>query len=100
MKKMPSVVDIGLPELDEEKLDALTEECEQEITTFILNSIPSKSIDEFSVSCILELETDLSLTVDIDIVQKYETGQDLESIINRASEYASEWLEQTLKGMK
>ena len=97
---MKPVVDIGLPELDEDTLNALTEECETELSSFILNEIPGKSIEELSITCILELEEELQLTIDIDIVQKYDTGHDLEEVSNRASDYASDWLEQRLKEMK
>ena len=100
MRTMPPVVDIGLPPLDEETLNALAEECEKAVTDFILNDIPSKSIDELSISCILNLDDELELIIDIDLVQKYDTGHDLEAVSNRASEYASEWLEQQIKGMK
>ncbi|MFW9918135.1 MAG: DUF3194 domain-containing protein [Candidatus Thorarchaeota archaeon] len=97
---MKPVVDIGLPDLDEEQIDALAEACEKQITSFILNEIPSKSIDELSISCTLDLDDELHLAIDIDIIQKYSTGQNLEEITNRASEYASDWLERQLKEMK
>ncbi len=97
---MKTVVDIGLPDIDEDEIGTLTEECEREITNFILNEIPSKSIDDLSISCTLELEKELDLTIDIEIIQKYDTGHDLESIIEKALIYASEWLEARLKEMK
>lgn len=100
MRKMNPVVDIGLPNLDAMQIDSLAEDCEKEASTFILNEVPSKSIDDLSISCILDLEEELELTIDIDIVQKYETGHDLEDVMNRTSAHVFEWLERKLRGMK
>ena len=100
MRKMNPVVDIGLPDLDEDTLDSLAEECEEEVTNFILREIPPKSIEELTISCSLNLEQELQLDIEVDIVQKYDTGHDLEKVINQASEFGSDWLEQKLRGMK
>jgi len=100
VREMPHVVDIGLPRLDEEQIDALAEDCEQEITRFILHEIPSKSIEDMTVTCILEFEQQLDLSIEIEITQKYDSGHVLESVIERASQYGYDWFEKRLLELK
>ncbi len=100
MSKMNPVVEVGLPVLDEEIIDTLAEECEQEVTRFILDEIPAKSIETLLITCTLEFDKELHLTIEIDVDQKYETGQDLDVITTRASEHVSEWLEKRLREMQ
>ncbi|MFW9908713.1 MAG: DUF3194 domain-containing protein [Candidatus Thorarchaeota archaeon] len=98
---MSPVVEIGLPQLDEEKVGQLAENCEQEISNYILSVVPSKSIEEMSISCVLEIaDEQLNVNIDVDIIQKYDTGQDLEEIIENASEHGAKWLEGKLLELK
>ncbi len=96
----PEPVEIGLPDLSADIIERLTEECEEELTRFILEKVPQKSVDELLVSCILELTTQLDIDIEINIVQKYDTGVSLDQLIESASEYGTEWLETRLREMK
>lgn len=100
MSPMTHIVEIGLPELDEERIGQLAEECEQEISNYIFNIIPRKSIDDMVVSCSLDLSEQLDLDIVIEITLKYETEKDLDEVIKRASEYGSDWLQKRLMGLK
>ena len=100
MREMSPVIDIGLPDLSSDQLDSLTEECENEISEYILKEIPGKSLEDFFVICMLELEDELHLTIDINIVQRYDTGHNLEEVIDNASQFGSDWLEKRLKELK
>jgi hypothetical protein len=98
---MRPVVDIiGIPHLSEEELELLAEKCENEISNFVFQMIPPKSIEELSVSCSLDLNDQLDLDVQIDLVQKYETGQPLDNIIQQATEHGVNWLDHKLQEMK
>ncbi len=97
---MSPVIDIGLPDLSDDQLDNLVEECENEVSEYILKEIPGKSLEDFFVTCMLELDEELHLTIDINIVQRYDTGHNLNEIIEKASQYGSDWLEKRLKELK
>ncbi|NHJ12478.1 MAG: DUF3194 domain-containing protein [Candidatus Thorarchaeota archaeon] len=92
--------EIGLPELSEEQIEILAEECEAKITEFILGKIPKKSISELTVICSLQLEDQLDLDIDIDLSQNYDSGSDLDDILSEAAEYGTAWLEKRLKELK
>lgn len=92
--------DIGLPELSEETIEKLAEECEAKISKFILERIPKKSISEMSVSCILDLTTQLDLEISVDITQSYDTGHPIEALVEEASEYGEKWIKSRLVEMK
>lgn len=100
MSPMKPIVEIGLPELDEERIGQLAEQCEQEISKFIFDRIPQKSIEELSVSCSLNLTDILDLDIMIEITQKYDTGINLDDVIESASDYGSMWLEKRLMELK
>ena len=100
MRQMTPVVEIGLPELDEEQLDSLAENCEEEISKFILSKIPAKSVEDLTIVCILETTTQLDISVEIDIVQQYDTGQDLDELVEKASQFGYDWLEEQLQELK
>ncbi|TFG15536.1 DUF3194 domain-containing protein [Candidatus Thorarchaeota archaeon] len=97
---MKPPVDVGLPSLDFNEMEVLAEKCEEEITGFIFQRIPEKSIEEMTVSCTLEMNEQLNLEIQIEINQKYHTGHDLENIIEEAAEHGSDWLEERLREMK
>ena len=97
---MKPIVEIGLPDLHAEDLDVLIEGCEQEVSEFILESIPSKSISELSVSCSLELNSELDLDFQITLIQQYDTGHNLDELINQAMDLGAKWLEKRLVEMK
>lgn len=100
MSKMKPVVEIGLPDLHEEDLDTLIEGCEQEVSEFILQLVPSKSISELDVSCSLELDSELDLDLQITLIQQYDTGHSLDEVINQAMDHGGQWLENRLVEMK
>ena len=97
---MKPIVKIGLPDLQAEDLDVLIEGCEQEVSDFILESIPSKSISELSVSCSLELNSELDLDFQVTLIQQYDTGHSLDELINQAMDHGAVWLEKRLVEMK
>jgi len=96
----PTPTEIGLPCLNDQQIENLAEECEDEITNFILGKVPKKSIAEISVSCILELDEELSVDVQLDLEQSYDTGHQLDEILDAATKFGTEWLEKRLKEMK
>ena len=103
MRAMSSVISIGLPTLTDSDVERLAEECESEISRFILGKVPKKSISDMSVICMLELSADrsqLDMDIQIDISQEYETGYSLESLTDEATTQASLWLEKRLREMK
>ncbi len=99
MRKMTPVVEIGLPELDEEQVSLLAEECEQEITKHVLNIISAKSIENLSVVCIIEISDQLDASLEIDIAQQYDTGHNLDNLIEEATQHGYDWLEERLRGL-
>ena len=96
----PTPTEIGLPSLNDEQIESLAEKCEDEITKFILAKIPKKSVAEISVSCILDFDEELDVEVQVDLEQSYDTGHQLDEILNAATQYGTEWLENRLKEMK
>ena len=100
MREMTPVVEIGLPELDEKQLDLLAEACEQEITKFILNTIPVKSVEDLTIVCILEMSDQLDVFIEIDIAQQYDTGRNLDELIEKATQHGYHWLEEQLRELK
>jgi hypothetical protein len=92
---------IGLPELTEEVIEQLAEDCETQISRFILKKIPQKSIDTLSVSCTLELlNGQLDLDVQVEIDQLFDTSQSLDDLLQEATNFGVEWLESQLTEMK
>ncbi|MHA1882787.1 MAG: DUF3194 domain-containing protein [Candidatus Thorarchaeota archaeon] len=97
---MKTIVEIGLPDLQSDDLDMLAEGCEQEVSEFILENIPSKSIAELSVSCSLEVDSELDLDFQITLIQQYDTGHSIDEVINEAMDHGALWLEKRLLEMK
>lgn len=96
----PTPTEIGLPSLNARLIESLAEDCEDEITKFILGKIPRKSVAEISVSCILEFDEELDVDIQIDLEQSYDTGDNLDEILDAATRYGTEWLEKRLKELK
>jgi hypothetical protein len=98
---MSPTLSIGLPELTEEDLEHLAEECETQVSNFLLKKIPEKSIDTLFVSCTLELvDNQLDLDVQLEINQLFDTGHSLDDLLEEATEFGVEWLENQLTEMK
>ncbi|MGD9395278.1 MAG: DUF3194 domain-containing protein [Candidatus Thorarchaeota archaeon] len=98
---MNPILSIGLPDLSEEALEQLAEECEAQVSKFILKKIPEKSIDTLFVSCTLELQdSQLDLDVQLEITQLFDTGHSLEDLLQEATHFGVEWLENQLTEMK
>ncbi|MHA2378128.1 MAG: DUF3194 domain-containing protein [Candidatus Thorarchaeota archaeon] len=93
-------VDIGLPDLSESDIEGLAEECEAEITRYILHRVPKKSIGEMFVNCTIELGSELELDVQLDLVQSYDTGLELDNLLHEATVHATHWLEIRLRELK
>jgi len=101
VRAMSPTLRIGLPVLTEEVLENLAEECEAQVSNFLLKKIPEKSIDTLFVSCTLELvDNQLDLDVQLEINQLFETGHSLDDLLNEATEFGVEWLEKQLTEMK
>lgn len=101
MREMNPTLSIGLPELSKEVIEQLTEECEAQVSKFILKKIPEKSIDTLFVSCTLELQdSQLDLDVQLEITQLFDTGHSLEDLLQEATNFGVEWLENQLTEMK
>ena len=101
MRKMSPTLSIGLPELSEEAIEKLAEECEAEVSKFILKKIPEKSIDTMFVSCSLELvDKQLDLDVQLEIRQLFDTGHSLDDLLQEATDFGVEWFENQLTEMK
>jgi hypothetical protein len=98
---MNPVLSIGLPNLTEEVIEKLTEDCEAQISGFIVKQIPEKSIESMFVSCTLELENgQLDLDVQIELSQVFDTGHSLDDLLQEATDFGVEWLENQLAEMK
>ncbi|MFX1559630.1 MAG: DUF3194 domain-containing protein [Promethearchaeota archaeon] len=98
---MNPTLNLGLPDLSEEVIEKLAEECEAQVSKFILKKIPEKSIDTLFVSCTLELQnSQLDLDVQLDITQLFDTGQPLEDLLQEATTFGVKWLENQLTEMK
>lgn len=101
MRMMNPTISIGLPELSEEVIEHLTEECEEQISRLILKKIPEKSIDVLFVSCTLDLmDNQLDLDVQLEIRQLFDTGHSLDDLLQEATDFGVEWLENQLAEMK
>ena len=101
MRTMSPTLSIGLPVISEEVMEQLAEECEAQISRYILKKIPEKSIDTLFVSCTLELmDGQLDLDVQLEISQVFDTGQSLDDLLQEATDFGVEWLENQLTEMK
>ena len=101
MRKMNTIIDIGLPDISEEIIEQLAEECEAHVIEFIRDKISDKSIESLFVSCSFNLiNGQLDVEVDIDISQSYDTGHNLDDILEEASAHGIDWLEKQLMEMK
>ena len=98
---MSVVIDIGLPDISEDIIEQLAEECEVQVTDFIKSKIPEKSVDALFVTCSLNLlDGQLDVNIDIDISQAFDTGLDLDDILQEAIYSGAKWLEKKLMEMK
>jgi len=101
VREMSPILSIGLPEMTEEVITQLAEDCEAQISKFILKKIPEKSIDTLFVSCALELvENQLDLDVQLEINQLFDTGHSLDDLLQEATDFGVKWLENQLTEMK
>lgn len=101
MSEMSVFIDIGLPDISEDIIEQLAEECEVRVTDFIKRKIPEKSVDTLFVTCSLNLlDGQLDVNLDIDISQAYDTGHDLDDLLQEAIDCGVEWLEKKLMEMK
>jgi len=98
---MSVIIDIGLPDISEDIIEQLAEECEVQVTEFIKNKVPEKSIDVLFVTCSLNLlDGQLDVNLDIDISQAFDTGHDLDDLLQEAVDCGVEWIEKKLMEMK
>jgi len=101
VRKMSPIITLGLPDMTEDVLEQLAEDCESQISKFILKKIPEKSIDTLFVSCALELiDGQLDLDVEIEIDQLFGTSQPLDDLLQDATDFGVKWLENRLTEMK
>ncbi len=101
MRKMSTIIDIGLPDLSEDIIEQLAEECEVQVSDFIKNKVPEKSLDVLFITCSLNLlDGQLDVNLDIDISQAFDTGHDLDDLLQEAVDCGVEWLEKKLMEMK
>jgi hypothetical protein len=101
VSEMSVFIDIGLPDISEDIIEQLAEECEVQVTDFIKRKIPEKSVDTLFVTCSLNLlDGQLDVNLDIDISQAYDTGHDLDDLLQEAIDCGVEWLEKKLMEMK
>ncbi len=101
MRIMSPILSIGLPDISEEVIERLAEECEAQISKFILKKIPDKSIDTLFVSCTLELvDNQLDLEVELEIDQLFDTGHSLDDLLQEATGIGVDWVEKQLAEMK
>ncbi|MCK4568077.1 MAG: DUF3194 domain-containing protein [Candidatus Thorarchaeota archaeon] len=98
---MSTIIDIGLPDLSEDIIEQLVEECEVQVSDFIKNKVPEKSLDVLFITCSLNLlNGQLDVNLDIDISQAFDTGHDLDDLLQEAMDCGVEWLEKKLMEMK
>lgn len=98
---MTPVINIGLPDISEDIIEQLAEECEAQVLEFIKNQIPEKSLETLFIACSLNLSNgQLDVDIDIDINQKFDTGHDLDNLLQDAIESGEKWLENKLMEMK
>jgi len=101
VSEMSVIIDIGLPDISEDIIEQLAEECEVQVTEFIKNKVPEKSIDVLFVTCSLNLlDGQLDVNLDIDISQAFDTGHDLDDLLQETVDCGVEWLEKKLMEMK
>jgi hypothetical protein len=101
VRNMTNITDIGLPDISEETIERLAEECELQITTFLLERVPEKSIEDLFISCTLNLDNgQLDVDISVEIDQGFDTGQFLENLIQEAINWGAEWLEKQLMELK
>lgn len=98
---MSIIIDIGLPDISEDIIEQLAEECEVQVTEFIKSKVPEKSVGTLFVTCSLNLlDGQLDVNIDIDISQAFDTGKDLDDLLQEAIDCGVEWLEKKLMEMK
>jgi len=98
---MSTIIDIGLPDISEDIIAQLAEECEVQVSDFIKNKVPEKSLDVLFITCSLNLiDGQLDVNLDIDISQAFDTGRDLDDLLQKAVDCGVEWLEKKLMEMK
>lgn len=101
MREMSVIIDIGLPDISEDIIEQLAEECEFQVIEFIKSKMPEKSIDALFITCSLSLvDGQLDVNLDIDISQVFDTGHDLDDLLQEAMECGVKWLEDKLMEMK
>jgi len=101
VSEMSAIINIGLPDISEDIIEQLAEECEVQVTEFIKSKVPEKSVDTLFVTCSLNLlDGQLDVNIDIDISQAFDTGQDLDDLLQEAIDCGVEWLEKKLMEMK
>ncbi len=101
MRKMSTIIDIGLPDISEDIIEQLAEECEVQVSDFIKNKIQEKSLDVLFITCSLNLlDGQLDVNLDIDISQAFDTGHNLDDLLQEAVDCGVEWLEKKLMGMR
>ncbi len=101
MREMSAIIDIGLPDISEDIIEQLAEECEVQVSDFIKNKVPEKSLDVLFITCSLNLlDGQLDVNLDIDISQAFDTGHDLDTLLQEAVDCGVEWLEKKLMEMK
>lgn len=101
MREMSTIIDIGLPDISEDIIEQLAEECELQVSDFIKSQVPEKSIDALFVTCALNLlDGQLDVNIDIDISQVFETRHDLDDLLQEAVDCGMKWLEKKLMEMK
>jgi len=101
VREMSVIIDIGLPDISEDVIEQLAEECELQVTEFIKSKMPEKSIDALFITCSLSLvDGQLDVNLDIDISQAFDTGHDLDDLLREAMECGVKWLEDKLMEMK
>ncbi len=101
MREMSTIIDIGLPDISEDIIEQLAEECEVQVSDFIKNKVPEKSLDVLFITCSLNLQNgQLDVNLDIDISQAFDTGHDLDDLLQEAMDCGVEWLEKKLMEMK
>ena len=98
---MSTIIDIGLPAISEDIIEQLAEECEVQVSDFIKNKVPEKSLAVLFITCSLNLQNgQLDVNLDIDISQAFDTGYDLDDLLQEAVDCGVEWLEKKLMEMK
>jgi len=101
VREMSTIIDIGLPDISEDIIAQLAEECEVQVSDFIKNKVPEKSLDVLFITCSLNLiDGQLDVNLDIDISQAFDTGRDLDDLLQKAVDCGVEWLEKKLMEMK